>query len=145
MSKQNQTQEKDEIKYLNEMKKILGEDNYNNILNTSRTDENKFIDSVKRMIDILIEGGKKKDNISSSQLRNIFSRVRKASKPEELYILRPKLAYVYGRPNTKREMQKLIVLLDDQIQKVKNSNQLEMFKNFFESIIAYHKYFGGGN
>jgi CRISPR-associated protein Csm2 len=146
MAYQNQNREPVDEKYLKEMVTILG-DSYSTILEESR-DELLFADNVKGLLAFLMNIGQdreKKENISSSQLRNIFSRVKRVEKISELYSLRPKLAYVYGRPNTKDEMKKLIVLLDDQIKKVKNEKQLEKFKSFFEAIIAYHKFYGGSN
>lgn len=144
MNGKKQNFEPEEIIFLKEMKEKMGK-NYDEILKSERQDENKFIEAVKELMKFLLGGGKQKDNISSSQLRNIFTRVRKAKDPKQLHILRPKLAYVYGRPNTKQEMKKLLVLLDDLIQRVNNENQVIEFKNFFESIIAYHKFYGGGN
>ena len=143
---QNQNRESLEEKYLKEIKGKLG-NAYPTILEEGR-DELLFADKVKGLLEFLMnigQGKEKKENISSSQLRNIFSRVKRVEKISELYTLRPKLAYVYGRPSTKEEMKKLIVLLDDQIKKVKNEKQLEKFKSFFEAIIAYHKFYGGGN
>lgn len=142
----NQNREPLEEKYLREMKEKLG-NAYPTILEEGR-DELLFADKVKGLLAYLMDIGKqreKKENISSSQLRNIFSRVKRVETINELYSLRPKLAYVYGRPNTKDEMKKLIVLLDDQIKKVKDKKHLEKFKSFFEAIIAYHKFYGGSN
>jgi CRISPR type III-A-associated protein Csm2 len=148
MAYQNQSQNREllEEKFLNEMVNELGEA-YPTILEEGRN-ELLFADKVKGLLASLMNIGQereKRENISSSQLRNIFSRVKRVEKISELYSLRPKLAYVYGRPNTKDEMKKLIVLLDDQIKKVKNEKQLEKFKSFFEAIIAYHKFYGGSN
>lgn len=117
--------------------KIKGE-----ILGTSRKDENTYLDNLKSWVKKLI--GPRKDEISSSQLRNVFSRVKNIKEPKELYSLRPKLAYIYGRPNSKRGMKELINVLDEQIKNVKNKEQVTQFQNFFETIIAYHKYYEGG-
>ncbi|MBL1215635.1 MAG: type III-A CRISPR-associated protein Csm2 [Ignavibacteriae bacterium] len=111
------------------------------ILLEEREDENKYLDNLKSLIEALL--GPRKDGISSSQLRNIYSKVKTLKKPKELYLLRPKLAYIHGRPNSKGGMKKLIDYLDEQIKKVKNESELKQFQNFFESVIAYHKYLGG--
>ena len=131
----NETQDE---KFLKEVKKTFGEQ-YNKILAVDR-DENEFIKKLKEFIKENASG------ISTSQLRNVFSKIKNLNekKYEEIYSLRPKLAYVYGRSDS-NAMKKLIVLLDDQIQKVKSSEQLKMFKSFFESVIAYHKFYGGKN
>jgi len=108
------------------------------ILNSNRTDENQYLNNVKALV------GNLHRDISSSQLRNVFSRVKNLKTPKELYSLRPKLAYVYGRPNTKFGMQKIIEILDEIIVDVKSETQLKLFIDFFETIIAYHKYYEAG-
>ncbi len=79
-------------------------------------------------------------NITTSQLRNIFGKVLRAKEPFDAYQLRPKLAYVAGRAD-KWQMKELIFLFDELICEIKNKKQLDNFKFFFESIIAYHRYF----
>ena len=115
------------------------------ILIEDRKNENEYLDNVKELVRKFLEMGDRNKNngISSSQLRNVFSRVKKSKTPKQLYLLRPKLAYIHGRPNTKRGMQKLIDILDEQIKNVNDEEKLEQFQNFFESVIAYHKYLGG--
>ena len=97
---------------------------------------NEYIECIERYV--------KKDSkkISSSQLRNIFSRIKKIKEFKELYLIRPKLAYLSGRA-TEQEMKRLLFLFDHLIKEVNDNKKLEEFKNFFEAIIAYHKYFGG--
>lgn len=136
MGKQYQNPKPPDEIFLENVKSDFGEVNYNSILET-RKDENKFIDDTKKLVN------KYKNDISTSQLRNIFSRIKRINNFKELYALRPKLAYTYGRAEKKDGMKKLIVLLDDQIKKVDDNEKLERFKSFFESIIAYHKFFGG--
>lgn len=97
---------------------------------------NEYIECVKRYVE------KDSRKISSSQLRNIFSRIKKIKEFKELYLIRPKLAYLSGRAS-EMEMKRLLSLLDYLIKEVDNNKKLEEFKNFFEAIIAYHKYYGG--
>jgi len=103
----------------------------------------KYLDNIKSYV------SKIKDIITTSQLRNIFSEVKKinAKKIPELKMLRVRLAYVAGRSETtNKDKNKLIqdfyYNLDLLIKKV-NKDNLENFKDFFEAIIAYHKYYGG--
>lgn len=123
-----------EIQLLEEVKRILG-DEYKSILKEEK-DYNKFTEKVKDFMKNNVR------EITTSQLRNIYSKVKKITEPKQLYLLRPKLAYVYGRAD-KDGMRRLLVLLDDQIKQVEDKSQLEEFKSFFESIIAYHKFYGG--
>jgi len=95
-------------------------------------------------------------NVTTSQLRNVFSdiiRIRmnwKAGKIDEktltseLTLLRPKLAYAARHEGVKR-------LLKEDFERaingvVESSNKEKAGDNFFrfvESVVAYHKYYGG--
>lgn len=110
---------------------------FNNTLNAER-DENKFINSLKEFIE------KNRSGISTSQLRNIFSKLKKIDDKnyQDIYSVRPKLAYTYGRSD-KDGMKKLLVSMDYFIQRIDTKEKLTMFKNFFEAVIAYHKFYGG--
>jgi len=130
--------ENEEQKMLRFVREDLG-DEFDNILNKSR-DENKFINTIKGFVD------KNAKQISTSQLRNVFTKIKNLDENnfKELYTLRPKLAYVSAR-NESIGMKKLIALLDYQIQKVDDKDKFKLFLSFFESIIAYHKFYGGSN
>ena len=127
-----------DVKLLREVKNDFSEE-YDNILKTER-DENKFIDKLKEFME------RNANQISTSQLRNVFSKIKNldTSNFNEVYSLRPKLAYVYGRSDS-YGMKKILLLLDDKIKEIKSREELEQFKNFFESVIAYHKFYGGKN
>lgn len=85
-------------------------------------------------------------DITASQLRNIFSKVKKASL-SEIPLLRAKLAYIRGRTDAnKRGMHALVEHLDELMAHIPpedspaNRKKLEGFKAFFEATLAYHKY-----
>src|SRR4030042_1904222 len=66
--------------------------NYQELLLTNGGDNfNGYVDKVKKYV------ADNKNNITTSQLRNIFSKVKSLSKPQEAWKLRPNLAYVAGR------------------------------------------------
>ena len=88
-----------------------------------------------------------KNGLTTSQIRNIFSDVKKLDKYDtdktNLLLLRPKLAYVAGRHGKKtRVIKELQEVIDACITQVKDNQSLKNFKDFFEAIIAYHKYYG---
>lgn len=92
-----------------------------------------ILDNVKYFVEI--EG----KSITTSQLRNIYARIKKADSPEELQLLRPVLAYTSARQ--KGDGGKIIIaLLDALIQKIENKEQVGSFQTFAEAIVAYHKY-----
>ena len=79
--------------------------------------------------------------ITTSQLRNIYARIKKADSHSEMLLLRPVLAYTSARQ--KGEGGRIIIaLLDGLIQDIKadKPEQVESFQTFAEAIVAYHKY-----
>jgi len=78
--------------------------------------------------------------ITTSQLRNIYDKVKRTKEYSELHKIRPQLAYVAARQNNK-SAKELVVFLKNIIVEVKNNEQLESFQNFFEAIVGYHKYY----
>ncbi len=84
-------------------------------------------------------------DISASQLRNILNAVQKAKTPLDLQFLRYKIAYTVGKQSVKKMKEKyenLWKLMEIAIRRTNDKN-LEMFQNFVEAIVAYHKYHGG--
>lgn len=100
---------------------------------------NDYIDRVKRFI----YDRENYDNMTASQLRNIFARVQKINSLQKLCLLRPKLAFIAGRSDTTHAMKTMIFLLDQLIANVDDGEKLKQFKAFYEAVIAYHKYYGG--
>lgn len=130
----NQKKKKDEKDWQEEYKKTWGKQ-FEEILKPEKSDYGAYINTMKTYV----QG---KHNISASQLRNIFYDVRKVQKVSELYMIRPKLAYAAGRSD-KDEVKEVMVLFDELIAQVKTQEQLKAFQDFFEAIIAYHKFYGG--
>jgi CRISPR-associated protein Csm2 len=106
-------------------------------------------------------------DITTSQIRNIFGAVRMIEQDTKgldnsdplpvpvqrsLMMLRPKLAYQYGRvggrddaPN-KVAMGAMTTILTNAITIVLDQGSQIAFRNFvdfFEAILAYHRYYGG--
>jgi CRISPR-associated protein Csm2 len=87
--------------------------------------------------------GGERDRLSSSQIRNVLDRLQRMRTFDfqKLQLLRPLLAYAAGRHRGKvMDLQKVS---DRAICMVKNSQQFVNFRNFFEAIVAYHRYHGG--
>ena len=100
----------------------------------------------------------KDDGLSTSQIRNIFSEVRRIeskwrSEGEQeaamrrLVLLKPKMAYQAAR---QKEVKRLVVNLDQAINFVEKANDPQeqearfmKFVELFEAILAYHKAKGG--
>ncbi len=107
---------------------------YGELLNMEKSP--KLGDIVGKISGFVLNEGK---SMSTSQLRNIFARIKKADSPSDMQLLRPLLAYTSARQ--KGEGGKIIIaLLDDLIQKANNKEQVKSLKTFAEAIVAYHKY-----
>ncbi len=130
----------------------------------------KTLESVSNMLDLdvsdinriaeiksqaFVEG-----NITTSQIRNIFSEIgrirnefdkggyERARKP--MILLKPKLAYAVGRQqkkdqkDTMNEYKNTFYKLIELVEKTESDRQadaMQMFFDFAEAIVAYHKYY----
>ena len=94
--------------------------------------------------------------ITTNQIRNIYGAVQhirvRASRPysdpedinRRLIFLKPKLAYASGRQNKLRSLRNVLVQAIDSVVQSKNPERAR--ENFFilmESVVAYHKFYGG--
>ncbi len=86
----------------------------------------------------------KRENLSTSQIRNVFESVKKMEMkkfdPNELMLLKPKLAYSAARPGAKRGARTLREILSKAIDYVGDDEEkFGNFCDFFEAILAYHR------
>lgn len=78
-------------------------------------------------------------NITTSQVRNIFSKVKRPGLThQQLQMIRPKLAYIAARQKTGKAEQ-VVNFLENIVKNVKNDVQVKDFVAFFEAFVAYHK------
>lgn len=88
----------------------------------------------------------KKQKLTSSQIRNILDDVQRMGEHDviqgKLELLRPKLAYVSGRNKDSWALRELREILDYAVKLVENNySRFENFRNFFEAIVGYHKFY----
>lgn len=87
-------------------------------------------------------------NLKTNQIRKFLDAVKKIESEcgvgkfdrDAVKLLKPKLAYAAGR---QREVKPLMELLDPCIDKVNTIEDFRKFACLVESIVAYHKYYGG--
>lgn len=127
----------------------------------------KLVDEVRQDIPQILDGDRETlvcradeigkllaKSLSTSQIRNIFYEVKgmQFENIDQLHLLRPKLAYLAGRHGKRKsgELSGGIVILQKildeailQVLKEKSKDRFSTFKDFFEAILAYHKYYGG--
>ncbi len=106
------------------------------------------------------EWGKKladqRDGVKTNQIRNLYAAVQhirvRASQPgpdtedinRRLVFLKPKLAYASGRQRQLKPLREFLVQAIDSV--VRSKDPPKARENFFilmESIVAYHKFYGG--
>lgn len=126
--------------YIIEAKKYFSKKNntsYLDLLKMSKVDDlDNLFESIKSFVQ---DFG---SHIKTAQIRNIYSKVQAAKKVTTLKLLRPKLAYIAAR-QTNTKAKALVLFCEQLIADVEkdNTEQLESFKMFFESLVAYHKYY----
>ena len=112
---------------------------YSELLNMEESkDLDKLINQIKKFIETYAEG------ITSSQLRNIYAKIKPITEVNKLKMERPKLAYIIARQQSNKKVEKANVMLhlfDDLMANVKSESDLMGFQSFMESVVAYHKYY----
>jgi len=103
----------------------------------------------------------KESGLTTSQIRALFGEVRqiegqwhsddlnREKARRRLILLKPKMAY-RARRERGRAVQELVGVLDPALQEViqekdrkKQDENFQRFVEFFEAILAYHKFYGG--
>ncbi|HII91642.1 MAG TPA: type III-A CRISPR-associated protein Csm2 [Methanosarcina sp.] len=99
-------------------------------------------------------------NMKTAQLRRFFGAIKKIERTiqeensekawsdveAEFYLLKPKIAYAKGRKLIPDEFYQVLKVSLNKIDIGSNEEKIENFKRFvkfLESIIAYHKFYGG--
>jgi CRISPR-associated protein Csm2 len=115
--------------------------NYEELLKMSTTQNlDKVIESIEGFV---LKYGVK---VSTSQLRNVYDKVTKTKSLNELKLIRPQLAYIAGRATIDKEnIKKFLAFIDSLIKKADSEDKRKEFKTFFESVVAYHKFYSNQN
>ncbi len=134
-------------KSIDDAKKIYGK-YYDQLLNietlveSDQSEDGKTLNEIINRTDRLVNQLGR--HISTSQLRNIYAKIKGIKHPNQAIMLRPKLAYVAARqrnndarviPNFINEQLNLLVTEDDNKDKIR----LKSLKTLVEMIVAYHK------
>lgn len=108
----------------------------NIVLNMDEDKYDEFCDTVRDYAEIL-----KNHNITTSKIRNIYSRIMNSENLAKLKILRPRFAYISGRESNNKVLENFMMLLDYLVKNMEEKD-ISNFKKFMESIVAYRKYVG---
>lgn len=77
--------------------------------------------------------------ITTTQLRNIYSRVIDADSVQEVKMLRPNLVYIAARQG--KGVEPIISFFNQLIKEINDEEQLKSFKKVMEAVVAYHKFY----
>ena len=77
--------------------------------------------------------------ITTTQLRNIYSRVVDADSVQEVKMLRPNLVYIAARQG--KDVEPIIDFFNQLIKGINDEEQLKSFKKVMEAVVAYHKFY----
>ncbi|WP_010421340.1 type III-A CRISPR-associated protein Csm2 [Anaerophaga thermohalophila] len=91
------------------------------------------------------------NKLSTSQIRNVFGEIKRIEikgfekEKSSFYLLKPKMAYAASRVEKYKAkgINALKTIFDLSHSKVENEATYKNFVDFFESILAYHKAYGG--
>ncbi|WP_423792980.1 type III-A CRISPR-associated protein Csm2 [Methanocaldococcus indicus] len=120
---------------------ILSDNEIKEILNINKDNANKIIEIAERL-------AKEYEQISASKFREFYDYVLKIDEKDDnwymkLVLLKPKLAYTYGKEtnrNKKEALEKLTGTFSKIIDEINQDiNKFKSFKTFFEAVVAYHK------
>ena len=131
----------------------------NNVINEMKKyDQLKDID-MKDLVDkdtgyaFKIAEFSKSKRMKTNQLRRFFGAVRKiegktswSEMEPQFYLLKPRMAASTGRGKIPKEFFNVISVAMDKVAVGDDEENLENFKlfvEFFEAIVAYHKFLGG--
>lgn len=92
-------------------------------------------------------------NLKTNQLRKFFAAIRKIEQKNswdeiesEFYLIKPRMAVSVGRKKMPKPFYKLIMTCMEKVDigsEEEKMENLKVFIEFFESIVAYHKYLYG--
>jgi CRISPR-associated protein Csm2 len=116
----------------------------------SMADENGYADKIAHTL----------RNMKTAQLRRFFGAIKSIERTiedeksekawdeveAEFYLLKPKIAYAKGRKLIPEEFYQVLKVSLNKINIGSNEDKIENFKifvKFLESIVAYHKFYGG--
>jgi CRISPR-associated protein Csm2 len=120
-----------------EVRKVFfGNGLYDEILKIKNTDKlDALLEETERFVKEL------GTQVTTSQVRNVYDKIIKAQDCNGLKMIRPQLAYIAGRDKNENQ-KKFLAFIDSIIKTVREEEQRKSFKVFFESIVAYHKFYG---
>jgi len=112
------------------------------VLDLEKHDYDEFCDQAKEYAEVLVGG-----DVSTSQIRKIYSQIYRARDIKDVKHLRPQFAYTVGRNRDVHRLGELMDTLDYLAKHAESGTDreeahLKNIKTFLEAIVAYMKYVG---
>lgn len=109
------------------------------------------IGATKEMIPFVEQLGKymAEKGLTKSKIRSIYGEIKRIQLSEfdkektSFYLLKPKVAYAYGRDNKNDGLKQFKELFDRCFTYVTDSKSYKNFCNLIEAVLAYHKAYRG--
>ncbi|MCX7795871.1 MAG: type III-A CRISPR-associated protein Csm2 [bacterium] len=127
----------------NEIKRDLGDNYINDILNFTSLDPSVFTE-VNNNIKTFIKALTQSKAITSTKMRKIYELIKKSNSLNQMLLQIPYLAYMVGKETStrsKRELGKIYILFKDTIERAKDDKHIYNIKKFTEALVAYQKYY----
>lgn len=89
------------------------------------------------------------NGLTNSKIRSIYGEIKRIqmgnfeNERASFLLLRPKVAYAFGRDDKNKGLELFKIIFDEVAIKVADKNSYINFCNLFESILAFHKSYGG--
>jgi len=84
------------------------------------------------------------NEITYTQMRNIYNELLKSDTVTAIHMLKPKIAYIQSRLD-KDNAKDITSFVADLMREIKHENQINPFLKLFESMVAYHKQYNTKN
>ena len=84
------------------------------------------------------------NEITYTQMRNIYNELFNADTVAAIHMLRPKIAYIQSRLD-KDNAKDITLFVADLMREIKHENQISPFLKLIESMVAYHKQYNTKN
>lgn len=84
------------------------------------------------------------NEITYTQMRNIYNELLNADTVTAIQMLRPKIAYIHSRLD-KENAKDITSFVADLMKEIKLENQIKPFLKLIESMVAYHKQYNTKN
>lgn len=133
-------QEPLENKWLQKVKRELGDDFVERILRFEQMEPSEFKEFNERLKQFVQDH----QEINPTRMRKVYEVIRNAEKLSDLLLGLPKLAYMVGKEEQKKKkdnLGRLYVIFAESVNQAGDERALQNIRKFAEALVAYHKFY----